>query len=353
VLWKDRGQLPWFLAFLVGTAAAVAAFVWFGRGQATWPKGSSALGLIFGFIALALFIFECLLWPRKRVRWVRILGSGVSWMRAHIWLGLLCLPLVLLHSGFHWGGWLTTALAANFALVIGSGIVGWVFQNRLPAKMTEEVGEETIYSQISSVMRSHAIDMARLIDDVCGLPPQRDDGRDLPRKNDDPHVLASKDDNPRDRTPKKMAMLAVEYLEYHESPEDAPVYRSESIQRPGRVRGTVVYTRQAVERVRGAEELRSFFGETAVHYLLRGAASKSPLRSAAVAETRFHELRDRLPAAALPVVEQLERQCSRRRQLDRQSRLHFWLHSWLWVHLPLSTSLLILTVVHALAAWRY
>jgi hypothetical protein len=243
-------------------------------------------------------------------------------MRAHIWLGLLCVPLVVVHSGLRLGGLWTTVLAVNFGVVIVSGIVGLLLQQWLPRKMTEEVAEETIYSQIGPVMRSHAIEMARMIDDVCGLPP-------------------------------KNKPTAVERLGSDAQSEAAPVYRSEVIQRSGRIRGPVVTTRSVVDPIEGAEPMRTFFREEAVDYLLKGSASGSLLCSAAASETRFRNLRDGLPAATRPVVEQLERQCSRRRQLDRQSRLHFWLHSWILVHMPLSVSLLILLVVHVISAWRY
>jgi hypothetical protein len=123
--------------------------------------------------------------------------------------------------------------------------------------------------------------------------------------------------------------------------------------RVGHVRGTVVSTRQAVERVQGAEALRTFFCKEAAEFLLRGSSGTSPLRSPAVEEGRFQKLRERLPVAAHPVLDELKREIARRRQLDRQASLHFWLHCWLWLHLPLSAALLVLIAAHAFSAWRY
>ena len=45
--------------------------------------------------------------------------------------------------------------------------------------------------------------------------------------------------------------------------------------------------------------------------------------------------------------------CEERRQWDRQARLHFWLHNWLWVHFPLSVALVVLMFVHIWAALKY
>jgi hypothetical protein len=49
----------------------------------------------------------------------------------------------------------------------------------------------------------------------------------------------------------------------------------------------------------------------------------------------------------------MEELCERRRQLNVQRRLHFWLHNWLWLHLPLSLALLALLVGHVFWALRY
>ena len=54
-----------------------------------------------------------------------------------------------------------------------------------------------------------------------------------------------------------------------------------------------------------------------------------------------------------PLIEQtLKELCDQRRQWDRQARMHFWLHAWLTVHVPLSVSLVILTVTHAWIALK-
>jgi hypothetical protein len=325
VLLNDRSHRPWCAGVLAATALALGLFLWLGHGQARWPGGGSALGQTYGGLAAALFVFEASLWLKKRqpFRTMRLLGPAVWWMRAHLWLGLLCVPLVVLHSGLRLRGPLTTVLVIDFALVILSGVVGALVQHWLPRRLTEQVGEETIHSQIGAVMRSHAVEAARLIDDLCGLPP-------------------------------KGAETAVERVGgARDGAEQGPVYRTAFAQRRGAVGGTVVTTRPAVERVEGAEPLRAFFRDLAADYLLRGTAGRSPLRAPAVSDSQFGRLRDELPTAARPVLDMLRQQCDRRRQLDRQAQLHAFLHAWLWLHLPLSAALLLLTAAHALTAWRY
>ncbi len=49
-------------------------------------------------------------------------------------------------------------------------------------------------------------------------------------------------------------------------------------------------------------------------------------------------------------LELLETYCDDRRQWGEQERYHFWLHSWLLLHVPLSVLILVLGLVHAFAS---
>jgi hypothetical protein len=259
---------------------------------------------------------------KKRLRTLRLLGPAVIWMRAHIWLGLLCVPAVVFHSGMRLGGYLTILLVIDFTLVMVSGILGLLLQQWLPRLITEQVAEETIHSLIDEVMKTYAIDTARLIDDLCGSPP-------------------------------KGVTTAIECVSTSERKAAEPLYRTGTFGRVGRVHGTVTATRRAVERVEGAEPLRTFFRDVAADFLLRGSAGKSPLRSPSNAEATFAALRGSLPEPARPLLEVLQGEVSRRRQLDRQAQLHFWLHAWLWLHTPLAAALVVLTAAHVVSVWRY
>ena len=46
-------------------------------------------------------------------------------------------------------------------------------------------------------------------------------------------------------------------------------------------------------------------------------------------------------------VEEIQGWCDERRMLDLQTRLHHWLHAWLFIHVPFSFLLLMLTIWHA------
>src|ERR1700676_2207753 len=95
------------------------------------PSGGSAPGLAFGVIGFGFMIFAALLGARKRVPTWRI-GRAQAWMRGHLWLGLLSLPVILFHGGFHFGGTLTRLLMWLLIIPGGRGIFGGALQHFVP-----------------------------------------------------------------------------------------------------------------------------------------------------------------------------------------------------------------------------
>jgi hypothetical protein len=81
----------------------------------------------------------------------------------------------------------------------------------------------------------------------------------------------------------------------------------------------------------------------------QGARQTTPAMTAAL----FRHLRTVVPPALHVTLHELEAICEERAQLAQQKRLHHWLHGWLLVHVPLSMTLLLLSVVHAVISLRY
>ena len=52
-------------------------------------------------------------------------------------------------------------------------------------------------------------------------------------------------------------------------------------------------------------------------------------------------------------VEEIQMWCDERRMLDLQVRLQHWLHGWLFIHVPFSFLLLLLTIWHAYVTLFY
>ena len=110
----------------------------FARRPRSARRAARRSGLAFGVVGFAFMIFAGLLGARKKVPVWRV-GRAQTWMRGHLWLGLLALPLILFHGGFHFGGALTSVLMVLLIITVASGLFGAALQHYLPAVMTREV----------------------------------------------------------------------------------------------------------------------------------------------------------------------------------------------------------------------
>src|SRR5262244_3671860 len=140
----DRTHRPWAFATAILLALSALIYIPYALNSPQGPRGGSTIGLLFGIIGFAFMLFAALLGARKRVPVWR-LGRAQTWMRGHLWLGLLSLPLALFHSGFRLGHGLTAVLMSLLIVVVASGLFGAALQHYMPRIMTREIEMETIY----------------------------------------------------------------------------------------------------------------------------------------------------------------------------------------------------------------
>src|SRR5438270_7151337 len=136
--------------------------------------GGTPLGLIFGTIALSIFVFAALLGARKKVVLWRI-GTVQRWLRAHIWLTLLTVPLVILHTGFRLGGPMTTLIIILYVIVMVSGIYGLILQHYMPSVMMDRLPAESVYEQIPHIRAQLVAAAAKMRDAFKPTPPTKSD----------------------------------------------------------------------------------------------------------------------------------------------------------------------------------
>ena len=146
----DRTHRPWLAGTLAVFLAAVVVYVAYTLRTPGGPRGGTAIGLAFGIAGYGVMLFEGLLGARKKVPVWR-LGRTQTWMRGHLWLGILTVPLILFHAGFAFRGPLTAVLMVLLVIVVASGILGAILQHYLPQMITTRVPMETIYEEIPHV----------------------------------------------------------------------------------------------------------------------------------------------------------------------------------------------------------
>ncbi|MHC4342183.1 MAG: hypothetical protein ACYSX0_18450 [Planctomycetota bacterium] len=298
----DRGHLRWaILTAMLLTAAAI----WYGVYASSvpgGPTGSSFEGLAFGIAGTAFVFFAALLGVRKKRPHYRA-GRLSFWLKGHLWLGAIALPLICFHGGFGFGGPLTQVLMWLFLAVFVTGLFGLALQQFLPRLMTRNLEQETVYEQIDHVRRqlfkeAHAMIAGRT--GHSGAVAKSKSGGIIRGRVVESRAAREVAEDDLDRAP------LMRFLERHMRPFFEP------------------------EGPR-----RSDLGDP-----LRRAALVVELRS--VTDPKLH-----------PVVNDLEALCEQRAQLETQRRMHRWLHGWLLIHVPLSWTMVFLTAVHAVMALYY
>src|SRR5438128_9389486 len=187
----NRAHLPWFIFVVAATFFAIWLYIGNFTPQ-TLPSalrlpdsllqkpseyrrvGGTPLGLIFGAIALSIFVFAALLGVRKKLMLWRV-GTVQRWLRAHIWLTLLTIPLVILHTGFRLGGPMTTLLIGLYAIVMVSGIYGLALQHQMPRIMMERLPAESVYEQIPHIRAQLYAAAQKMHDSFKPAPPKKAD----------------------------------------------------------------------------------------------------------------------------------------------------------------------------------
>ncbi len=306
-------HIPWALFVLLATATATVLYVanfspqrvpanlrFFGEtppGSAT--IGGQPLGLVLGTIAFAIFIFASLLGMRKRLP--RLFPGHVqTWLRAHIWLTLLTVPLILLHGGFRLGSPMTTVLMGLYTLVMLSGIYGLVLQQKMPAWMKEQLPAELVYEQIPNLRAQLCASAQRL-----------------------------------ERTLRA------------ERAQAAGALAAPASSKPAREMTTAAVIHHEVADPASEERMLRFIERDLLPYLEARRGDKMMLGRARESGETFRYLELQVAEPYRGRVQEMRAWCDERRQLDVQTRLHHWMHGWLFVHAPLSFLLLLLTAWHA------
>jgi len=294
----DNSHRPWILWTSALFVLALLGYLVYALRFQNGPPGGSIPGLIFGGAGYGLMVFATLLSLRKKFTTWRI-GRTRTWMRGHLWLGLLSYPLILFHAGFKLGHGLAFALMVVLSLVIVTGVLGAVLQHYMPRMMTERIGQETIYYQIDRIQKQLALEADSLLVSLF-------------RKDTQYGLLV---------------------------PAAGGTHASAT--------SLVALSEQAGDRLREAYD-----GKIKPYVSRRGGYGQ-PLHDQRRSRLFFGDLRKLVPDPVRPVVDGLESICDEKRDLDHQSRLHRLLHTWLLLHAPLAFALMILGAIHALLALHY
>ena len=284
----DPRQRLWLTVTLA--AALSAAVLDAALARAPWPAlaAGSRLRVAYGLAGAMLVAFAGLYGVIRRLPRFRF--RMAVWLRAHLWLGVLGVMMLVIHGGYRTGGGVTAALWFSLALLCLTGGYGSYLQKTLPpaiaARLPSEIPDDVLRPRPARRRARPGVWGGRIPDACDWLAAQ---------------AGACLEDNRRPESPGERFRPAVE-----------AVYR---------------------------EQIRPFLGSS------RMPASR--LRDADTAADVFRklELLSETPADR-DLVRRLAGFCATRRHYGELERLHDRLHAWRPWHAVLTLVTLALAAAH-------
>jgi hypothetical protein len=99
--------------------------------------------------------------------------------------------------------------------------------------------------------------------------------------------------------------------------------------------------------------LFEFLDRQVIPYLSAKRGERYRLGNTRFSEDTFRFVRLRIAQAYRVRVDEIQAWCDERRMLDLQTKMQHWLHGWLFVHVPFSFLLIMLTAWHAFVTLFY
>ena len=144
-------QPQWLVLTAVLAVLSVGAYLgstWFGP----WRPGRMA-GLVFGWLAVALFVNAALYPTRKPGAWPW--GTAQRWLQLHIYGSTLASLFVLIHAGWQIpSGLMGWSLLLLSVWTTASGLAGVALQKWVPAALADNLGPDVLAPRIPELTKA-------------------------------------------------------------------------------------------------------------------------------------------------------------------------------------------------------
>jgi hypothetical protein len=358
----DSTHRKWIVATAAVGAGAVGLYAVLWANTPGGLTGGSTTGLWYGVAGSALMIYAGLLSALRLVPSWWWLGSRQTWMRGHIWLGLLSGLLILCHSGFRWGGPLEITLWIILIALLLTGVYGLVLQQVLPGLLRRRVQSEASYEQLPhlcAILRRRADELVDAADVWPAGAGAGEEASELRRFHET--VVRPYFDRPARQSPLAGAIRTEAAFEGLRARMGLPAVKDHA----ARAEALIEEYRSRLEASPEKKDLL-LKADAAFKKLRDGLLALPEVEGLAAAATRtFADLPapeaagvggllvDLKKVCQARWVSELEAVCRERRAYADQERLHQWLHGWLLLHVPLSLALLVLGALHAVLSLYY
>jgi hypothetical protein len=267
---------------------------------------------------------------------------------------------------------MTTLLMLLYAIVMISGIYGLILQHQMPALMKERLPAETVFEQIPHIRAQLAAAAAKMRDSFKPAPPKTDAGAPAPSAakvvtaGSTPMASTAAELSTPTARAKTVVGSTITAEPITQSAPAANAATTETkppeivSQPPAPVPPSPapVAPKPAVPAAAATDPdselaLVEFLDRQVIPYLSAKRGEKYRLGNARFSEDTFRFVRLRIAEIYHPRVDEIQAWCDERRLLDLQTKMQHWLHGWLFVHVPFSFLLLMLTAWHAFVTLFY
>ena len=153
-----RSGILWRRIFVILLIATGISYFYYQ--QREFPHGGSQMGLIYGIVGFSLCWLLAFFGIRKR--WYKsTFGTLEQWLQSHIYLGLLALIILVLHTGGRFNDKIAVTTLVLVAIVVASGAFGAILYVTVPRLLTEVESNLTV-EEISDQLNQLAKNMARV-----------------------------------------------------------------------------------------------------------------------------------------------------------------------------------------------
>ena len=149
ILTHARSRYLWIALGLC--LISIVLYIWHDPGVA--PNGGTWLGYTLGTVAALLIVWLMLFGIRKRSYSTKM-GTTLGWLSGHVYLGTALILIALLHCGFQFGWNLHTLTLVLMLIVIFSGFFGVYTYLRYPTLMTrnrENATRDAMLDEIAEI----------------------------------------------------------------------------------------------------------------------------------------------------------------------------------------------------------